>query len=60
MNYGQLKETVLDPRKRTLEKINLNDAKQAAETIDLLMGKNVANRRDFIEENAHLVNLAFS
>lgn len=60
MNYSQLKETVLDPTKRTLERITLNDAKSAAETIDLLMGKNVANRRAFIEENAHLVNLAFS
>lgn len=60
MNHSQLRETVLDPRRRTLEKITLNDAKQAAETIELLMGKNVLNRRDFIEENAHLVNLAFS
>ena len=60
MNYSQLKETVLDPTKRTLEKITLSDAKSAAETIDLLMGKNVTNRRAFIEENAHLVNLAFS
>ena len=59
MNFGQLKETVLDPRKRTLERITLNDAKAASETIDLLMGKNVSNRREFIEENAHLVNLAF-
>lgn len=59
MNWQQLKETVLDPQNRTLERITLSDAKEAAETVDLLMGKNVANRRKFIEDNAHLVNLAF-
>lgn len=59
MNFGQLKETVLDPTKRILERITLSDAKSATETFELLMGKNVPVRRQFIEENAHLVNLAF-
>lgn len=60
MNYTQLRETVLDPKKRILERITLKDAQEASDTFELLMGKNVERRRDFIEQNAHLVNLAFS
>ena len=59
MDWQQLKETVLDPTKRTLERITLNDAKEAALTFSMLMGKDVAPRRKFIEDNAHLVNLNF-
>lgn len=59
MKYQQLKETVLDPKNRTLEKITLREGEDASETFDLLMGKNAAKRREFIEENAHLVNLNF-
>jgi DNA gyrase subunit B len=59
MNHDQLKETVLDPTKRILERITLNDAKNAAATFDMLMGKDVVPRRKFIEDNAHLVNLNF-
>ena len=55
MNYLQLKETVLNPANRTLERIPLRDAQKAAETFDLLMGKDVAPRRAFIEENANYV-----
>jgi DNA gyrase subunit B len=57
MNYLQLKETVLNPANRTLERIPLRDAEKAAETFNLLMGKDVAPRRAFIEENANLVDL---
>ncbi len=57
MDWQQLKETVLDPRKRTLERITLADAEEAAEVINLLMGKDVAPRRTFIEENAHSIHL---
>lgn len=59
MDYTQLKETVLDPEKRTLLKVTLEDAKIASETFDMLMGKDAIKRRDFIEDNAHLVNLNF-
>ena len=57
MNPEELKETVLDPTKRILERITLNDAIEASKTFEMLMGKDVASRRIFIEENAHLVSL---
>ena len=57
MDWKQLRETVLDPSKRELVRITLSDAEQAANTVDLLMGKDVVPRRTFIEENANSVDL---
>lgn len=59
MNWEQLKETVLDPEKRTLIRVGLNDAQAASDVFDILMGKDAGKRREFIEENANLVNLNF-
>jgi DNA gyrase subunit B len=48
MDHGQLAETTMDPRKRTLRRIKISDAESAAGIFDLLMGSEVAPRRDFI------------
>ena len=48
MDASQLAETTMDPRRRTLRRIRIDDAVAAAEMFDLLMGSEVAPRRDFI------------
>jgi DNA gyrase subunit B len=48
MDAGQLAETTMDPRHRTLRRIRIEDASAAADMFALLMGSEVAPRRDFI------------
>ncbi len=48
MDAAQLAETTMDPRHRTLRRIRIDDAADAAIMFDLLMGNEVAPRRDFI------------
>ena len=48
MDAEQLAETTMDPRHRTLRKVRIENAQQAEETFDLLMGSDVAPRKDFI------------
>jgi DNA gyrase subunit B len=48
MDASQLADTTMDPRKRTLRRIKIADAAAAVEIFDLLMGGEVAPRRDFI------------
>ena len=48
MDASQLKETTMDPRHRTLRRIRIEDAAVAADVFSLLMGTDVAPRRDFI------------
>ncbi|MEE2569651.1 DNA topoisomerase IV subunit B [Pseudarthrobacter sp. J64] len=48
MDAGQLAETTMDPRHRTLRKVNIENAQQAEAVFDLLMGSDVAPRKDFI------------
>lgn len=55
MNKEQLWETTMDPAKRTLVRINVADAVEADRMFGILMGEQPELRRQFIEENAKLV-----
>jgi DNA gyrase subunit B len=57
MNPEQLGETTLDPRTRTLKRINLDEAKEVADTFEVLMGKEVLPRRQFIESNSDKIDI---
>ena len=48
MDAGQLAETTMDPQRRTLRRIRIEDAAVAGDMFSLLMGSEVAPRRDFI------------
>ncbi|MCF8527600.1 MAG: type IIA DNA topoisomerase subunit B [Candidatus Nanopelagicales bacterium] len=52
MDASQLRETTMDPAHRTLRRITMDDAEAAECVFDLLMGSEVAPRRDFIVEGA--------
>ena len=52
MDADQLAETTLDPRHRTLRRINLGDLEAAERVFDLLMGNDVAPRKEFIVNSA--------
>ncbi len=52
MDADQLAETTMNPEKRMLRRINVKDAEAADEVLELLMGNEVAPRRDFIVDSA--------
>ena len=52
MNAEQLAETTMNPEKRTLLRVRLEDAVESEEIFSTLMGEDVESRRKFIEENA--------
>ena len=52
MDASQLRETTMDPAHRTLRRITMSDVEGAESVFDLLMGSEVAPRRDFIVEGA--------
>ena len=56
MDASQLKETTMDPERRTLLQVSLRDAMEADEIFTILMGEEVDPRRVFIEENSRLVD----
>ena len=52
MNPEQLWETTLNPKTRTLARITVDDVVEADNIISILMGKDPAPRKEFINENA--------
>ncbi|MBR3653382.1 MAG: DNA topoisomerase (ATP-hydrolyzing) subunit B [Bacteroidales bacterium] len=57
MSDVQLWETTMDPSRRRLRKITIDNAAAAERTFSMLMGDDVPPRRQFIEENAHYANI---
>lgn len=55
MDAEELGDTTMDPAKRVLLKVNLEDAIAADEIFDILMGDKVEPRREFIQKNAKYV-----
>ncbi len=57
MNPDQLWETTMNPQKRTLHLVTIDDFSETKKVFELLMGDKVEPRRKFIEDNAKLANL---
>jgi DNA gyrase subunit B len=53
MDANQLAETTMDPRHRTLRRLTVDDAERATEMFELLMGNEVAPRKEFIVQSAY-------
>ena len=60
MNKEELWETTMDPERRTLRRITLEDARRADEIFTVLMGEQVEPRKEWIERNAkYAINIDF-
>ncbi len=57
MNASELWETTMDPARRVLKQVHVEDAEAADRIFDILMGSDVAARKAFIQSNAKLANL---
>ncbi|MDE6304038.1 MAG: DNA topoisomerase (ATP-hydrolyzing) subunit B [Paramuribaculum sp.] len=57
MSAEELRDTTMDPEKRLLKQVTINDAAAADRIFSMLMGEDVAPRRDFIEANANYATI---
>ncbi len=57
MNPSELWETTMDPTRRVLKRVSVEDAEAADRIFDILMGTDVPSRKSFIQSNAKLANL---
>jgi len=57
MNSDELWETTMDPEKRILKQVSIDDATEADKVFDMLMGDDVPARKSFIQSNAKLATL---
>ena len=57
MNAEELWETTMDPKRRLLKQVNIEDAAEADKIFDILMGTDVPARKSFIQSNAKLANI---
>ena len=57
MNANELWETTMNPNSRVLKKIEISDIEEANDVFEMLMGKEVAPRKHFIQANAVSANL---
>ena len=57
MSDIQLWETTMNPEKRTLRQVNIENASEADRIFSMLMGDEVPPRREFIETNATYANI---
>jgi DNA gyrase subunit B len=57
MNPEELWETTMDPARRVLKQVTIDDAREADKVFDVLMGTDVPSRKSFIQSNAKLANL---
>ncbi len=58
MDADQLAETTMDPRRRTLRKLTVDNAEEAAKVFELLMGSDVAPRKEFLVQGAYEIDAA--
>jgi DNA gyrase subunit B len=56
MDADQLADTTMDPRHRTLRRVTLQDAEAAEKMFELLMGNDVAPRKDFLVGSAAVLD----
>lgn len=59
MDAEQLWETTMDPHHRVLKRVTIDDAMEADNVFDMLMGEDVEPRREYIQENAVYANLDY-
>jgi len=57
MDADQLAETTMDPRRRTLRRLTVDELEVASEVFELLMGSDVAPRKEFIIQGAYEVDM---
>ena len=57
MDADQLAETTMDPRHRTLRRLTIDDVDEASRVFELLMGSDVAPRKEFIVQGAYEVDV---